>query len=232
MDRCARTGPAVGARTRSCPPHRDDSPRRRSARTLGLASTGVLLSACAHALSTGTALPLAALAAGGVVAVGAISPLTGRRPSVALGTTALALLQGVLHLLFAALTPSLPSAHAMAGPAHGHVAAPQPYAALVPTPSMLCGHLLAAAVLAWLLHHGELAAEQLSTPGRALVIEALRGAVVALRCRPCLGQCSLPQAPERAFPPAFRRPPPFGRGMLLAHEVTRRGPPTRTSALG
>ncbi|MGW1202657.1 hypothetical protein [Streptomyces cyaneofuscatus] len=161
-----------------------------------------------------------------------MSPLTGRRPSVALGTAALALLQGVLHLLFAALTPAVQSTHSLAGVAHGHVATPQPYTEFAPTLPMFCGHLLAAAVLAWLLHHGELAAEQLSTPGRAPVIGALRGAVLALYCRPCLGQCSLPQTPERAFPHAFQRPPPFGGGMLLAHEVTRRGPPTRDSALG
>ncbi|CAM5271810.1 putative protein OS=Streptomyces microflavus OX=1919 GN=Smic_01380 PE=4 SV=1 [Streptomyces microflavus] len=83
---------------------------------LGLASTGVLLSACAHVLATDAALLPAALTAGGVVAVGATSPLTGRRPSVALGTAALALLQSVLHLLFAALTPWAQSAHSLAVP--------------------------------------------------------------------------------------------------------------------
>lgn len=51
-----------------------------------------------------------------MVAVGVMSPLTGRRPSVALGTAALALLQSVLHLLFAALTPSTQSAHSLAVP--------------------------------------------------------------------------------------------------------------------
>ncbi|MFB6651560.1 hypothetical protein ACFCZ4_21660 [Streptomyces microflavus] len=232
MDRCTRTKPALGTGTRPCPPQRDDSPRRRSARALGLASTGVLLSACAHVLATGAALPPTALAAGGVVAAGVMFPLTGRRPSVALGTAALAVLQSVLHLLFAALTPSVQSAHSLAGVAHGHAVTPQPYTTLAPTLPMLCGHLLAAAVLAWLLHHGELAAEQLSTPGRTPVIEALRGAVLALCCRPCLGQCSLPQAPERAFPHTFRRPRPFGGGMAPARGVTRRGPPTRDSALG
>ncbi|CAO0836337.1 putative protein OS=Streptomyces microflavus OX=1919 GN=Smic_01380 PE=4 SV=1 [Streptomyces microflavus] len=45
-----------------------------------------------------------------------MSPLTGRRPSVALGTAALALLQSVLHLLFAALTPWAQSAHSLAVP--------------------------------------------------------------------------------------------------------------------
>ncbi|WP_329223006.1 hypothetical protein [Streptomyces microflavus] len=83
---------------------------------LGLASTGVLLSACAHVLATDAALLPAALTAGGVVAVGVMSPLTGRRPSVALGTAALALLQSVLHLPFAALTPSAQSAHSLAVP--------------------------------------------------------------------------------------------------------------------
>lgn len=116
MDQCTRTGPALGTGTRSCPPQRDASPRRRSARVLGLASTGVLLSACAHVLATGAALPPAALAGGSVVAVGVMFPLTGRRLSVALGTAALALLQSVLHLLSAALTPSAQSAHSLAVP--------------------------------------------------------------------------------------------------------------------
>ncbi|MFL3870080.1 MULTISPECIES: hypothetical protein [unclassified Streptomyces] len=232
MDPCVCTGPPVGASARPGPSRGGSSRRRRSARALSLATTGALTAGCAHALATGTALTPAALAAGGAVALAVVHPLAGRRPSVALGTTALTLLQAVLHLLFGALTPSAPAAHALADTAHGHGAALHPGALPLPTPPMLCGHLLAAAALAWLLHRGELATEQLSAPGRSPVLAALRRAVLTLRRRPCLGQCSLPRVPERAFPLPRRRQRAFGTRILTAHEVTRRGPPGGLPAPG
>ncbi|AXG80793.1 hypothetical protein [Streptomyces paludis] len=230
MGQCVCAGPPVGTSARPGPSGRGTSRRRRSARALGLATTGALTAGCAHALATGTALPLTVLAVGGAVALAVVHPLTGRRPSVALGTTALALLQAVLHLLFAALTA--PAAHALADATHGHAAAPHPTAMPLSTLPMLCGHLLAAAALAWLLHRGELAAEQLSAHRRSLVIGALRRAVLALRRRPCLGQCSLPQGPEHAFPLPRRRTRALGRVAMTAHEVTRRGPPGGLPAPG
>ncbi|MEU0699804.1 hypothetical protein ABZ513_03135 [Streptomyces bacillaris] len=232
MDPCVCTGPPVGASARPGPSRRGSSRRRRRARALGLATTGALTAGCAHALATGTALPPTALAAGGAVALVVVHPLTGRRPSIALGTTVLALLQAVLHLLFGALTPSAAAAHTLADAAHGHAAAPHPTALPLPTPLMLCGHLLAAAALAWLLHRGELAAEQLSTPRPSPVLAALRRAVLALRRRPCLGRCSLPRVPEYALPLPRRRERALDRSILTAHEVTRRGPPGRLPAPG
>ncbi|MGW5066723.1 hypothetical protein ACWEQJ_11520 [Streptomyces cyaneofuscatus] len=232
MDRCVCTGSPAAASARPGPPRRGGSLLRRSARAAALAAVGALTAGCSHALTTGTALPLTALAAGGAVALGVVHPLTGRRPSVALGTTALTLLQAVLHLLFAALTPSVPAAHAMATPVHAHATTPGAAGTLVPTLPTLAGHLLAAAALAWLLHRGELAAAQLSSSRRSPVVEALRRAVLALRRLPCRGRCSLPPLPDRAFPPALRPARTAERGVLLAHEVTRRGPPAGVPASG
>ncbi|WP_151772138.1 hypothetical protein [Streptomyces abyssomicinicus] len=183
------------------------------------------LSAGGHALATGTTPSPGVLLPCAGVAVALVAPLSARRRSVATGAGALTALQVVLHVSFALLSPSAVVHHAMTGTAHGDLSCLQPPTALLPTVPMLCGHLLAAVAMAWLLNSGEAAAERILGSYRSGAVRVIAAVLSALLSSPCLGVCGLPAPAAASHRP--RRPdraPPHGR-WTLAYEVTRRGPP-------
>ncbi|MBK3573943.1 hypothetical protein JHN63_08940 [Streptomyces sp. MBT65] len=99
---------------------------------------------------------------------------------------------------------------------------------LLPSVSMLLGHLLAALAAGWLLRHGDLALRrlmELSAQGVAegALVRSLRGALALVRAL----RAGLPGAPEAG--PRLRRTafsaPPAPHTTALQHSVIRRGPP-------
>jgi hypothetical protein len=198
----------------------------RLLRGLLLIWVGTALSACGHTLANGVALSPNALLPGVGVAALLVAPLAGRRHSFALGAGALAVLQVVLHVSFALLTPPAMVHRSMTGASHDHLSGVQPPAALLPTAPMLCGHLLAAVAMSWLLNSGEAAAERILRPRWSGAVRVVAAALSALLSRPCLGGCGLPASITASHRlRRTERVPPPGRWTTLAHEVTRRGPP-------
>ncbi|MFH0517504.1 hypothetical protein ACHBTE_10030 [Streptomyces sp. M41] len=121
--------------------------------------------------------------------------------------------------------------HASHRAADAAATAPDSYAALLPSLSMVLAHLLAAAVAGWLLRRGDLAllriAEMsaLSAHGvtEGAFVRSLRGALALVRAL----RAGLPGAPE-AGPRVLRAEwsaPPEPRTLALQHTVIRRGPP-------
>lgn len=214
MDSCALSRPGAGL-----------------VRTFLITWLSVVLSACGHSVATGSAPSWSAVAIGSATVSLAVAPFARRRMTVRAGSGMLSVLQVGLHLFFTATMPTSAMPHSM-GAAHGGVEGPT-WLALVPTAPMLCAHLLAAAGVAWLLRGGDVAAEGVVTLARlhgANTVSSVRHAFLsrlgARRCFPGAFATLLRRAvPRWAAAPPCRRTP-------LVHEVTRRGPPRRTAALG
>ncbi|HET9381540.1 MAG TPA: hypothetical protein VFP69_12005 [Streptomyces sp.] len=110
-------------------------------------------------------------------------------------------------------------------------------AALLPSLSMLLGHVLAAVVAGWLLRRGDLALLRLlempalaaRTVAEGAFVRSLRGALALARAL----YAGLPgaEAPGRTVPPGSRLVPPEPRATSLEHTVVRRGPPGAAFAL-
>ncbi|MEV6962614.1 hypothetical protein AB0M97_26220 [Streptomyces sp. NPDC051207] len=110
-------------------------------------------------------------------------------------------------------------------------------AALLPSLSMLLGHVLAAVVAGWLLRRGDLALLRLTeipalaahTVADGALVRSLRGALALTRAL-CAG---LPGAPRTgpALPGTALLAPPELRTTALQHTVVRRGPPAGVFAL-
>ncbi|WP_157916339.1 hypothetical protein [Streptomyces xinghaiensis] len=204
------------------------------------AAVSVVLAATGHAVMSGHDIPFPALlAAFGIT--GTVAWLAGgrRRGVLSIAGTLLAV-QTVLHLIFtdgpgtAAAHPRTPGGPlpeagrtgAGAGPAHGVRAAPDLTGLAVPgehsehaTLAMLAVHLLAALCCAVWLWRGEAAFFRLLRCLGSLALMPLRTLLRAVRY-------GTPAAPRPVRPPL-----PYGeaalrlRGSLLAHVLSRRGPP-------
>ncbi|MCG7204169.1 MULTISPECIES: hypothetical protein [Streptomyces] len=101
-------------------------------------------------------------------------------------------------------------------------------ALMLPSVSMLLGHLLAAVVAGWLLRRSDLAVLRLvdlSAHGVAegALVRSLRGAL-ALACALCAGLVAVPEAPARGGRGAWDEPP-APHTVTLQHSLLRRGPP-------
>ncbi|WP_158711115.1 hypothetical protein [Streptomyces albus] len=208
------------------------------------AAVSVMLAATGHAVMSGHDIPLPALLAA-FGTTGTVAWLAGgrRRGVLSIAGTLLAV-QTVLHLIFTdgpGTTPAhrrtpggpLPEAGGAAGTAasgtgHGGGAAGQFTGLAVPgehsehaTLAMLAAHLLAALCCAVWLWRGEAAFFRLLRCLGSLALMPLRTLLRATRY-------GAPAAPRPVRPPM-----PYGeaairlRGALLAHVLSRRGPPPR-----
>ncbi|TGA95239.1 hypothetical protein E4099_25855 [Streptomyces palmae] len=107
---------------------------------------------------------------------------------------------------------------------HAAGAPDTPLGALLPSPAMVLGHLLAALAAGWLLRRGEVALWRLARlSADGVRVRALRAALRLVRALygRLLGEEPAPGAVWRTDGP--RRPGP--RSVLLQHSVIRRGPP-------
>ncbi|MEV6245084.1 hypothetical protein AB0M38_02625 [Streptomyces sp. NPDC051742] len=181
-------------------------------------------------------LPALALLGAFAVTAAAAWAAAGRRRGAPTIAGALLTLQGALHLVFsmAGSHPGAAHAHAGSGGAHATHGA-EPLSATTSaatavtgtdTVGMLVVHLLAALLCGLWLAHGEAA---LFTLARA----ALAYAFTPLRL--LLARVRVPDAPRRAVR-RTRRNTHRPRTLVLAHTLSRRGPPRppvpRATALG
>lgn len=186
----------------------------RVLRAVLFAAVCVVLSATGHAVQSAHHVPARSL----LLAFGATAALAwavgGRRRGPLPIGTGLVAVQGVLHLTFA----SGQDHH------HGHGASAASFASsALPSSAMLGTHLLAAAVCALWLARGE-----------AALFRLARTAFVPLR--PPLTAVRLPDVPRPRRPRARTADRPR-HGVVLAHSLSRRGPPPvlavpRATALG
>ncbi|MEV6651171.1 hypothetical protein [Streptomyces sp. NPDC051219] len=142
----------------------------------------------------------------------------GQRRGVPSIGTGLVAAQGALHLVFGAARPH-PDTHAVRH-AHTGMAGETLTTGAVDhgTAGMLGAHLLAALVCALWLARGEAAVFRLARTLGTLSFAPLRLLLASVRLR-------VPEAPHPGLPPA--RPPHRIHGVLLAHALSRRGPPSR-----
>ncbi|MFJ2647079.1 hypothetical protein ACIO1C_10170 [Streptomyces sp. NPDC087420] len=230
----------------------------RALRAAAFAAVCVTLAALGHLYTSGHEIPFGALLTA-FGTTGGVAWLAGgrRRGFLSLGAGLLTV-QGTLHLLFAGVLPYGPSPashdrHAMTGGAAGGGTGAGPgagadpglgmgsgmggrsgmdmgtggagepaLAAVTDTPvAMIAAHVLAAAVCALWLARGEAALFRLARTLGALALIPLR----------------LPLTPARL--PAVPRPAPLApgapaprrfRGVVLAHSLSRRGPPVVRTA--
>lgn len=224
----------------------------RALRAAAFAAVCVTLAALGHLYTSGHEIPFGALLTA-FGTTGGVAWFAGgrRRGFLSLGAGLLTV-QGTLHLLFAGVLPYGPSPashdrHAMTGTGAGARAGldsglgmvsgmggrpgmdmgtggtgEPALAAVTDTPvAMIAAHVLAAAVCALWLARGEAALFQLARTLGALALIPLR----------------LPLAPARL--PVVPRPAPLApgapaprrfRGVVLAHSLSRRGPPVVRTA--
>ncbi|MFF8385559.1 hypothetical protein [Streptomyces kanasensis] len=187
----------------------------RSLRAALFAAVCVVLSATGHAVQSEHRVPVGALLVASALTWSLAWAAAGRRRGAPLIGTGLVSVQTVMHLTFTlAQHRHVPSAH------HGHFGHQEQAVSLLPSGGMFAAHLGAAAVCAVWLAHGERALFRLA-----------RTAFVPLR--PPLTPVRLPSAPP---PPRARARAGDRRraGAVLAHALSRRGPPpapaSRTTA--
>jgi hypothetical protein len=173
----------------------------RAFRAALFAAVCVTLAAMGHSTLSVHDIPFPALlAAFGLTAAAGWLAGGKQRGVPAIGTALLAV-QGALHLIFSG------------GPQDPHHHRPSASAAMDADTGMLAAHLLAAALCALWLARGETAFFRLAHAVGTLAFTPLRLLLTVVR---------LPEA-QRPVPPSprLRRP----HGVLLAHALTRRGPP-------
>ncbi|MFJ1600686.1 hypothetical protein [Streptomyces sp. NPDC088261] len=216
----------------------------RALRAAAFAAVCVTLAALGHLYTSGHEIPFGALLTAFGTTGGVAWLAGGRRRGFRSLGAGLLTVQGTLHLLFAGVLPYGPSPashdrHSMTGTGAGARAglgmggrpgmdmgaggAAEPaLGAVADTPvAMIAAHVLAAAVCALWLARGEAALFQLARTLGALALVPLR----------------LPLTPARL--PAVPRPAPLApgapaprrfRGVVLAHSLSRRGPPVVRTA--
>ncbi|GGQ16680.1 hypothetical protein [Streptomyces roseolilacinus] len=181
-------------------------PPLRALRAALFAAVCVLLSATGHALQSAHPVPVRSL----VVAFGltwALAWVAAGRPRGAPSIgSGLAAVQAVMHLMFATAQGS--PGHPVHPEHFGHHA---DAVTLLPSGGMLMAHLGAAAVCGVWLARGERAFLRLARTAFA----PLRPPLTAVRLP------AAPRPPRRRPPRACRR----GAGAVLAHTLSRRGPP-------
>ncbi|WP_228982396.1 hypothetical protein [Streptomyces sp. DH12] len=179
----------------------------RALRAALFAAVCVVLSATGHAVQSEHRVPIGSLVVASILTWALAWAAAGRRRGAPLIGTGLVCVQPVMHLVFAlAQHRQTHAAH------HGHFGHHEEAVSLLPSGGMLTAHLGAAAVCGVWLAHGERAFFRLA-----------RTAFVPLR--PPLTPLRLPSAPR---PPRVRPRTRDRRraGAVLAHTLSRRGPPT------
>ncbi|MGW2953619.1 hypothetical protein [Streptomyces eurythermus] len=191
----------------------------------------VVMSACGHSVATGAPPSWGALTRGSAAVALLVTPLARRRLTILANAGVLAALQIGLHAYFSVTMPTAPMPHSMS--ATHQDTAPPPWMADLPAIPMLCGHLVAAAGVAWLLRGGDMAMAHVLALARLYGSDAVRHVLHASRGR-LLAQRGSHMAIATLIRPTVPRweAAPPGSRPLLAHEVTRRGPPRRMAALG
>ncbi|GGJ97342.1 hypothetical protein GCM10011583_31140 [Streptomyces camponoticapitis] len=202
----------------------------RALRAAVLAAVCVTLAAMGHSSMSAHEIPLGALTAA-FAAIAVLSWLAaGRRRGIGFIGPAVLGAQAALHVTFSAVgtdgaVPSPDHTHATAGMDMGQGAGVEgvggtPTAVLAAagdtSPGMLAAHLLAGAVCALWLARGEAAFFRLARTVAAFAFTPLGLLLAAPR--------------PLAVPPRVRhrsRAPHRPRGAVLAHDVSRRGPPDR-----
>ncbi|WP_370416089.1 hypothetical protein [Streptomyces fradiae] len=200
-------------------------------RALLLTWLSVVMSACGHSVATGASPSWSAISEGSAAVTLVVAPLARRRLTMPMSSGVLAVSQIGLHAFFSATMPVSPMPHSMGAMDQGMT--PLPWTAVLPTLPMLCGHLVAAAGVAWLLRSGDAAAAQVRE------LACLYGSDVVAYVRRILNVLVrqwrwCPAAPVSGLPRAlsWRAAAPLGPQLLLSHEVTRRGPPRWMAVLG
>ncbi|WP_338676281.1 hypothetical protein V1460_27365 [Streptomyces sp. SCSIO 30461] len=207
----------------------------RTLRAALFAAVCSTLAAMGHSSLSGHDLPGAVLAGAFVVSGGAAWLAgTRRRGAFSIGAGLLTV-QGTLHLLFTGSDIHTTSAHdgghthpmgsdpmpldAVAG-AVGEpaVLAPAPF---VPSIGMVAAHVIGALVCALWLARGESAFFQLARTVGCLAFAPLR------RVRRALAFVRVPELPGRSAPSRTRAARRL-EGVVLAHALSRRGPPWRS----
>ncbi|MFJ7985507.1 hypothetical protein [Streptomyces sp. NPDC096351] len=213
----------------------------RALRAALFAVVCVTLAAVGHSSMSAHQLPPLALLGAFALTAAAAWAAAGRRRGAASIAGALFALQGALHLLFSLAgahagdtghpatphdmtgrdaTAGMHAMHAMTDTgAHGTIPAPHTAMSMDMTSGMLAAHLLAALLCGLWLAHGEAA---LLTLARA----ALAHAFTPLRLL-----LTRPQAPDTTRRPArrHRRSAHRPHTVVLAHTLSRRGPPRPTA---
>ncbi|MCP3817486.1 hypothetical protein NLX86_04840 [Streptomyces sp. A3M-1-3] len=190
----------------------------RATRAAVFAAVCVALAAVGHSYMSAHDIPIGALFAAFAVTGTAAWLAGGRRrgiPSIGAGLLAV---QGALHLIFGTAQP-----HQDAHAPHAHTGMASETlttgAASHSSAGMLVAHLLAALVCALWLAGGEAAAFRLARTLGTLAFAPLRLLLLSsVRIR-------VPEAPHLVR--AEARPTPRIHGVLLAHTLSRRGPPAR-----
>jgi hypothetical protein len=177
----------------------------RAFRAVLFAAVCVTWAAVAHARLSAHDLPLPAILGAFGVTVSVAWLAGGRRRGVVPIGAGLLAVQGVLHLIFSEAGAG--AGADAAGHHHQSTAADT-------DAGMLVAHLLAAALCALWLARGEAAFFRLARAIGALAFTPLRLLLTAVR---------LPEAPRPVAPSP--RPVRPHSGVLLAHALTRRGPP-------
>ncbi|WP_455356332.1 hypothetical protein [Streptomyces sp. SYSU K217416] len=196
----------------------------RATRAAVFAAVCVALAAAGHSYMSAHDVPVSGLLAAFAV-TGAVAWLGGGRrrgaPSIGAGLLAV---QGALHLIFGTAQPH-PATHAatQAMPHHHAGTAAETLSTGATghtTAGMLGAHLLAALVCALWLARGEAAAFRLARTLGTLAFAPLRLLLSYARLR-----ARVPAAPRPVR--AQARTPRRIHGVLLAHALSRRGPPAR-----
>lgn len=202
----------------------------RLLRAAAFSAVCVSASGCAHVLASGEGLSWTPLVAGWLATMLLVTPLAGRERSRPGIIATLLCGQVVLHVVFSlgqcggAAAAGHPGAASAAHAPPVHEAGASLGASLVPGPAMFALHLVAAAVLGRVVHHGDRALWRLERLSRRAAgalgrpLAALLGA--ALVRVPALPPCVL-----RADPRARAAGDAPGWTVALNHAVIRRGPP-------
>ncbi|WP_405618774.1 hypothetical protein OG292_30005 [Streptomyces sp. NBC_01511] len=205
----------------------------RALRAAVLAAVCVTLAAVGHSSMSAHEIPLGALTAAFAVLAGLSWLAGGRRRGIGFIGPAVLTAQAGLHVTFAAAGTHgamVPAGHGhataagmgagggTAGGTEGAVGAVLA-AARDTSPGMLAAHLLAGAVCALWLARGEAAFFRLAETVAAFAFTPLGLLLAAPR--------PLAVTPPPARPRHRTRAPHRPRGTVLAHAVSRRGPPAR-----
>ncbi|MWA05856.1 hypothetical protein F8568_036980 [Actinomadura sp. LD22] len=193
----------------------------------------VSVSGCAHASASGAGLSWWSVLAGWLLTLCLVTPLAGRERSRPGIIAALLCGQLLLHVLFAlgqchgaGPEPGASPSAMPAMPAHGAGMNMGP--SLMPGPTMFAAHLVAAALLGWLLHHGDRALWSLERVSRR-VTGVLSGPLARLLDAALLRLPALPLPPMRPHARGAEARGKPDQIVLLHHAVIRRGPPMGVS---
>lgn len=186
----------------------------RALRAALFAAVCVITAAVGHSFMSGHEVPVTGLLAAFAVTCGIAWTVGHRRRGVFAVGGGLLAVQGVLHLVFGTAQGPGADHHRMSGEAHQQFAdaSSQGSSSL----AMTAVHLAAALVCGLWLARGEAAFFRLARAVGALAFTSLRLLLAVVRA---------PALPEPVRPRGSRTTRRHGHGVVLAHTLSRRGPP-------